>query len=119
MVVISDPHIKVDPKYTLYSEAKEKGYFVKNISGQDFEGNCWPGVSSYLDFTNPDVREWYSSQFSFEKYKNSTNILFIWNDMNEPSVFGSCEGTMPKEAVHHQGWNHRDLHNLKCLRLTV
>ncbi|XP_066464644.1 neutral alpha-glucosidase C isoform X2 [Eleutherodactylus coqui] len=112
LVVISDPHIKVDPKYTLYSEAKEKGYFVKNISGQDFEGNCWPGVSSYLDFTNPDVREWYSSQFSFEKYKNSTNILFIWNDMNEPSVFGSCEGTMPKEAVHHQGWNHRDLHNL-------
>ncbi|XP_069586687.1 neutral alpha-glucosidase C [Ranitomeya imitator] len=112
LVVISDPHIKVDPKYPIYKEAKEKGYFVKNVIGQDFEGNCWPGVSSYLDFTNPAVREWYSSQFSFDKYKDSTDVLFIWNDMNEPSVFESPEGTMPKDAVHHQGWDHRDLHNL-------
>ncbi|XP_056401012.1 neutral alpha-glucosidase C [Hyla sarda] len=112
LVVISDPHIKVDPKYTLYTEAKEKGYFVKNIYGKDFEGNCWPGTSTYLDFTNPAVREWYSSQFSFDKYKGSTDVLFIWNDMNEPSVFKSPEQTMPKDAVHHQGWNHRDLHNL-------
>ncbi|XP_077117305.1 neutral alpha-glucosidase C [Ranitomeya variabilis] len=112
LVVISDPHIKVDPKYPIYTEAKEKGYFVKNVTGQDFEGNCWPGVSSYLDFTNPAVREWYSSQFSFDKYKDSTDVLFIWNDMNEPSVFQSPEGTMPKDAVHHLGWDHRDLHNL-------
>ncbi|XP_073495193.1 neutral alpha-glucosidase C isoform X2 [Phyllobates terribilis] len=112
LVVISDPHIKVDPKYPIYTEAKEKGYFVKNVTGQNFEGNCWPGVSSYLDFTSPAVREWYSSQFSFDKYKDSTDVLFIWNDMNEPSVFESPEGTMPKYAVHHQGWDHRELHNL-------
>lgn len=112
LVVISDPHIKVDPKYNLYTKAKENDYFVKNKDGCDFEGICWPGVSSYLDFTNPAVREWYSSQFSFDKYKNSTDVLFIWNDMNEPSVFKSPEKTMPKDAVHHQGWNHRDLHNL-------
>ncbi|KAG8560570.1 hypothetical protein GDO81_015038 [Engystomops pustulosus] len=112
LVVISDPHIKVDPKYKLYAEAKEKGYFVKTINGRDFEGSCWPGASSYLDFTNPAVREWYSTQFSFDKYKNSTDVLFIWNDMNEPSVFESPEWTMPKEAVHHMGWHHRDLHNL-------
>ncbi|XP_069805509.1 neutral alpha-glucosidase C-like isoform X2 [Dendropsophus ebraccatus] len=112
LVVISDPHIKADPTYTLYTEAQEKGYFVKNIHGKDYEGNCWPGISSYLDFTNPAVREWYSSQFAFDKYKSSTDILFIWNDMNEPSVFKSQEQTMPKDAVHHQGWNHRDLHNL-------
>ncbi|XP_063803555.1 neutral alpha-glucosidase C [Pseudophryne corroboree] len=112
LVVISDPHIKVDPGYTLYTEAKEKGYFVKDRDGRDFEGNCWPGVSCYLDFTNPAAREWYSSQFSLDKYKNSTDILFVWNDMNEPSVFKSPEGTMPKHAVHHQGWEHKDLHNL-------
>lgn len=32
--------------------------------------------------------------------------------MNEPSVFDAPEMTMPKDAVHHQGWEHRDLHNL-------
>ncbi|KAM4664518.1 neutral alpha-glucosidase C [Discoglossus pictus] len=112
LVVISDPHIKVDPNYTIYAEAKEKGYFVKNRTGQDFEGICWPGSSSYLDFTNPAVRDWYASQFALDKYKGSTDVLFVWNDMNEPSVFEAPEMTISKHAVHHQGWEHRDLHNL-------
>ncbi|XP_074091277.1 neutral alpha-glucosidase C-like [Macrotis lagotis] len=112
VVVISDPHIKVDLKYSLYSQAKAKGYFVKNNKGRDFEGICWPGVSSYLDFTNPKVREWYSSLFAFSEYHDSTDILFIWNDMNEPSVFKAPEKTMEKNAVHYGNWEHRDLHNL-------
>lgn len=32
--------------------------------------------------------------------------------MNEPSVFDGPEQTMPKHAVHHGGWEHRELHNL-------
>lgn len=43
LVVIVDPHIKVDPMYALYSQGKDKGYFVKDRNGQDFEGICWPG----------------------------------------------------------------------------
>ncbi|XP_043843100.1 neutral alpha-glucosidase C isoform X2 [Dromiciops gliroides] len=112
VVVISDPHIKVDPMYSLYSQAKEKGYFVKNNKGRDFEGTCWPGASSYLDFTNPKVREWYSGLFAFSEYQGSTDILFVWNDMNEPSVFRGPEQTMEKSAIHHGNWEHRDLHNM-------
>lgn len=48
LVVIVDPHIKVDPTYTLYSQAKDKGYFVKDRNGQDFEGICWPGKKTTL-----------------------------------------------------------------------
>lgn len=44
--------------------------------------------------------------------QGSTTSLFVWNDMNEPSVFDGPEQTMPKDAVHHGGWEHRDLHNL-------
>lgn len=44
--------------------------------------------------------------------QGSTEILFTWNDMNEPSVFSGPEVTMQKDAVHHGGWEHRDLHNL-------
>ncbi|KAH0620644.1 hypothetical protein JD844_021310, partial [Phrynosoma platyrhinos] len=69
LVVILDPHIKADPLYTIYSQAKEKGYFVKDHKGEDFEGICWPGPSSYLDFTNPEVRDWYADQFAFKTYK--------------------------------------------------
>uniref|UniRef100_A0A8C5MH12 Glucosidase alpha, neutral C n=1 Tax=Leptobrachium leishanense TaxID=445787 RepID=A0A8C5MH12_9ANUR len=112
LVVISDPHIKIDPNYMLYAEAKQKGFFVKDREGGDYVGRCWPGSSCYLDFTNPEVRDWYSSQFALNAHKGYTDTLFIWNDMNEPAVFESPEGTMPKHAVHHQSWEHRDLHNL-------
>ncbi|XP_053239547.1 neutral alpha-glucosidase C isoform X1 [Podarcis raffonei] len=112
LVVILDPHIKVDPLYTIYSQAKERGYFVKDRKGKDFEGICWPGLSSYLDFTNPEVREWYADQFAFSAYKGSSEILFAWNDMNEPSVFRGVELTMQKDAVHYGKWEHREVHNL-------
>lgn len=32
--------------------------------------------------------------------------------MNEPSVFDGPEKTMPRDAVHYGGWEHRELHNL-------
>ncbi|KAM9646126.1 neutral alpha-glucosidase C isoform 2-T2 [Trichechus inunguis] len=112
LVVISDPHVKVDPDYSVYAKAKEQGFFVRNREGRDLEGVCWPGLCSYLDFTNPKVREWYSGLFAFPVYQGSTDILFIWNDMNEPSVFRGPELTMQKNAIHHGNWEHRELHNI-------
>ncbi|KAK2826683.1 hypothetical protein Q5P01_020897 [Channa striata] len=112
MVVISDPHLKTDPDWSLYREARAGGYFVKDRHGHLYKGSCWPGESSYLDFSNPDTRAWYSRCFGLNKYKGSTPSLFLWNDMNEPSVFGGPEQTMPKDMVHFGGWEHRDLHNL-------
>ncbi|RVE56910.1 hypothetical protein OJAV_G00210880 [Oryzias javanicus] len=112
MVVISDPHIKVDPFWSLYDDAKKGEHFIKDREGQVYQGSCWPGESSYLDFSSPRTRAWYSRRFSLKKYKGSTTSLFVWNDMNEPSVFDGPEQTMPKDAVHHGGWEHRDLHNL-------
>uniref|UniRef100_A0A8C5SKE3 Glucosidase alpha, neutral C n=1 Tax=Laticauda laticaudata TaxID=8630 RepID=A0A8C5SKE3_LATLA len=112
MVVIVDPHIKIDPLYTIYSQAKAKGFFVKDRNGEDFKGICWPGLSSYLDFTNPEVRQWYADQFDFKIYKSSSEIVFIWNDMNEPSVFKGIELSMSKDAIHYGKWEHRDVHNL-------
>lgn len=32
--------------------------------------------------------------------------------MNEPSVFNSPEITMPRDNIHHGGFEHRDVHNL-------
>ncbi|TRY81351.1 hypothetical protein DNTS_009686 [Danionella cerebrum] len=112
LVVISDPHIKTDPDWTMFCEAKEGGYFVKNRDGSVYEGTCWPGKSGYLDFSSSQTRSWYARQFSLSKYEGSTESLFVWNDMNEPSVFNGPEQTMPKDAVHSGGWEHRELHNL-------
>ncbi|XP_034015266.1 neutral alpha-glucosidase C isoform X2 [Thalassophryne amazonica] len=112
LVVISDPHIKVDPEWSLYCEARDGGHFVKDRKGQLYQGSCWPGKSCYLDLSNAVTRAWYSRRFGLDKYEGSTASLFVWNDMNEPSVFGGPEQTMPKDSVHSGGWEHRELHNL-------
>jgi len=79
----------------------------------DFEGWCWPGTSGYPDFTDPKMRDYWGSQFALDKYKGTNSDLYIWNDMNEPSVFNGPEVTMPRDAVHPYGMvEHRDVHNM-------
>uniref|UniRef100_A0A8B9QZH5 Neutral alpha-glucosidase AB n=1 Tax=Anas platyrhynchos TaxID=8839 RepID=A0A8B9QZH5_ANAPL len=112
MVSIVDPHIKVDSAYRVHSELRARGFYVKTKDGGDYEGWCWPGSAAYPDFTNPEMRAWWASMFAYDQYEGSTENLFTWNDMNEPSVFSGPEVTMHKDAVHHGGWEHRDLHNL-------
>lgn len=86
--------------------------FVKQPSGADYEGWCWPGQSSWVDYTNAESRKWWADKFKLDNYKGSTEALFVWNDMNEPSVFNGPEITMPKDMVHNGGWEHRVLHNV-------
>lgn len=43
LVAISDPHIKVDPDWWLYREARDQGHFIQNRDGQIFQGSCWSG----------------------------------------------------------------------------
>jgi alpha 1,3-glucosidase len=56
MVTIVDPHLKKDTGFHVYSAFRESGGLVKNKYGDDFEGNCWPGNSSWPDFLRPEVR---------------------------------------------------------------
>ncbi|NP_001153434.1 alpha glucosidase II alpha subunit-like precursor [Nasonia vitripennis] len=119
LVVIIDPHIKRDSNYFLHNEATNNGYYVKHRDGKDYEGWCWPGASSYLDFFDPKVRDYYGSLYDLSKFEGTTNDVHIWNDMNEPSVFNGPEVTMPKDLVHYGGWEHRDVHNINGLVYTM
>jgi len=83
MVTIVDPHIKVDNNYYIYKEAKDQDFFVHNNNDKPFDGWCWPGSSSWVDYLNPEASKWFSSQYDLEKYKGSTKNLYTWNDMNE------------------------------------
>ena len=93
MVVIIDPHLKRTQDYPLYKEASELGVLVKPKSGEgEYEGWCWTGSSSWIDFFNPASWDWWSKLFRTKAVKkgwtwvNSTDdIIFIWNDMNEVS----------------------------------
>lgn len=48
MVAINDPHVKIDPDWSLYREARDGGHFVRDRDGQIFEGSCWPGNVHHL-----------------------------------------------------------------------
>ena len=113
MVTIIDPHIKRDDNYYIHKEATAKGLYIKEKDGKkDFDGWCWPGSSSYLDFTHEKVRSWWADQFSYKRYKGSSPSLFTWNDMNEMSVFNGPEVTMAKDTLNLNGEEHREWHNI-------
>jgi len=113
MVTIVDPHIKRDNNYYVHKEATAKSLYIKNADGHsDFNGWCWPGDSSYLDFTEEKVRKWWAEQFKLDKYVGSTPHLHIWNDMNEMSVFNGPEVTMQKTTKNLDGVEHREWHNI-------
>lgn len=112
MVTIIDPHIKMDKEYHVSIEATDKSLFVMNSHLSPFDGWCWPGSSQWVDFENPRAKDWWASQFSYDRYLGSTNTLFTWNDMNEPSVFTGPEITLPKDAMHHNRVEHRSIHNI-------
>ncbi|KAK3325593.1 glycosyl hydrolases family 31-domain-containing protein [Apodospora peruviana] len=112
LVTIIDPHIKNVDGYQVSSELKAKEHAVKNKEGNIFDGWCWPGSSNWIDAFSPAAREWWASLFKYDSFKGTMENTWIWNDMNEPSVFNGPETTMPKDNLHYGGWEHRDVHNL-------
>ncbi|KAJ6631405.1 glycoside hydrolase family 31 protein [Mycena sp. CBHHK59/15] len=112
MVVIVDPHLKRTSNYPAFQEASDR-----KVLGE-YEGWCWSGSSSWIDFFDPNSWDWWKSLFRTTASKSgwtwtsSTTDIHIWNDMNEPSVFNGPEITMPKDNVHYGGWEHRDVHNI-------
>ncbi|KAF3935329.1 Alpha-glucosidase [Dactylella cylindrospora] len=112
VVLIIDPHIKNTENYPIVEELKSKDLAVKDKDGNIYEGWCWPGSSHWVDCFNPAAIEWWKSLFAFDKFKGTMKNTYIWNDMNEPSVFNGPETTMPKDNLHFGNWEHRDLHNI-------
>ncbi|TFK89283.1 glycoside hydrolase family 31 protein [Polyporus arcularius HHB13444] len=119
MVVIVDPHLKRTDDYPVYTQARDRGLLVKKGDGQtDYEGWCWSGSSAWVDFFHPGSWDWWKSLFKVQpqgdqwSWVESTVDTGIWNDMNEPSIFNGPEISMPRENIHHGGWEHRDLHNI-------
>ena len=112
VVCLIDPHLRIDMGYPIFEQATNQHYLVKTRLDSDYEGNCWPGESSWVDFTNPWARVWWETLFEFPRYVGSTLSLYAWNDMNEPSVFDTPDCTIPKDVVHNRKIENREIHNV-------
>ncbi|XP_072378517.1 neutral alpha-glucosidase AB-like [Diabrotica undecimpunctata] len=118
LIVIIDPHYKRESGYFVHEDCLANDYYVKTKDNNVYEGWCWPGSSSYIDFYKPEAAEYYKNLYKLENFKGTSHDVYIWNDMNEPSVFNGPEITMPKDTIHHGGWEHRDVHNEYALAHT-
>ncbi|KAI4203579.1 MAG: hypothetical protein LQ350_001769 [Teloschistes chrysophthalmus] len=115
LVIIVDPHIKNEANYPVVDALKAQNFAVVNKDNNIFEGWCWPGSSYWPDTFNPAVVKWWKSLFTYSSFQGVASNAFLWNDMNEPSVFNGPETTMPKDNLHFGGWEHRDVHNINGL----
>lgn len=114
-VVIIDPGIKIDENYWVFKEGKEKKYFCRRGDDYFMEGHVWPGRCQFPDFTNPLVRDWWGGLF---KGLVEDGVAGVWNDMNEPAVFG--RGTFPNDVRHsYEGYkgSHRKAHNIYGMQM--
>lgn len=112
LVAIIDPHIKNTDNYKVVEELKSKALAIKNNKGELYKGWCWPGDSFWVDTFGEAALKWWADLFSYAKFPGSRPNLWLWNDMNEPSVFNGPETTAPKDNIHHGDWEHRDVHNI-------
>ena len=114
-VVMIDPGIKVDDNYWVFKEGKENNFFCRRSDDYFMEGHVWPGRCQFPDFTNPAVREWWGGLY---KELVEIGVAGVWNDMNEPAVFGS--GTFPNDVRHNiDGYrgSHRKAHNVYGMQM--
>ncbi len=119
LVMITDLHIAHAPDqgYTPYDTGIAGDRFVKNPDGSTFVGEVWPGPSSFPDFTEQAVREWWGTLY---KQFYDDGAAGFWNDMNEPSVFGTPTKTMPldvRDRIDEPGFvkrttTQREIHNV-------
>ena len=95
-----DPGVKKETGYPVYDQGKAGDHFVLNSSRNEYNGNVWPGPCAFPDFTRPETQSWWSGLYPAFL---ANGIDGIWNDMNEPSVFGGPDGTMPTNNIHRGG----------------
>ncbi len=117
-VAIIDPGIKIDKEYSVFKEALEKDYFCKRADGPYMKGKVWPGECYFPDFTNPEVREWWSDLY--KELIGEIGIKGVWNDMNEPAVMEVPNKTFPDDVRHDYDGNpcsHRKAHNVYGMQM--
>lgn len=117
-IVIIDPGIKIDNDYWVFKEGLEKDYFCKRADGPYMKGKVWPGECYFPDFTNPEVREWWSDLF--KELVEDIGVKGVWNDMNEPAVMDVPGKTFPDDVRHDYEGNpcsHRKAHNIYGMQM--
>lgn len=102
LVPIIDPGVKCTRRDPVYREGMKRDIFCKTAEGKPFVGKVWAGDSCLPDFLKETTRQFWGEQIAALMDRG---VAGIWNDMNEPALFGQqrpydpgTEALPPKEA---------------------
>jgi alpha-glucosidase len=113
VVTSINPAVKKDHNYKVFSEGLVKDIFCKLPNRKILGGVSWSGWSAFPDFSDPEIRKWWSEQY---QYFLNLGISGFWHDMNEPSSFSAwVDMTLPTSTLHNlegKGGDHKEFHNL-------
>lgn len=104
VILIEEPFVTIHSR--LYKEGKEKGYFAARPTGEIYTLPFWAGESVLVDFTNPNVKEWWAAQ---HQPLIEMGIGGWWTDLNEPKIH-------PADMVHYDGPANK-VHNIMALEM--
>jgi len=121
LVAITDLHVAYLPNqgYAPYDTGIAGNHFVHKADGSLYVAPVWPGPSVFPDFTRAATRKWWG-----DLYRDfiADGFSGFWNDMNEPAVFDTADGskTMPLTNVHQiesddfaaRDATHSEIHNV-------
>ncbi len=121
-VPIVDPGIlAVDPSwewaagYDAYTKGIEMDVFVKDITGEPYTGQVWPGPTHFPDWFSPNATEYWTGQL--KSWHNLAPFDGLWVDMNEVSNF--CTGQVCKNVSPDTCPTHKvDTQTVCCLECT-
>jgi len=114
VVTIIDPGVKADTNYFMAREGIKNDLFAKYPDGKLYEGEVWPSWSYFPDFTKEATRNWWA-----QKVGNFINqgVEGIWNDMNEPAVWGQHFPDIVMFDDNGHKANHKKIHNVYGLSM--
>lgn len=98
-ILMTDPAMSKSDN-PAYNRGTERGIFLKNADGSQYEGVVWPGVTVYPDWFHPDTQDWWTEEFSiFYNRDTGIDIDGLWIDMNEPANFCDWPCEDPEQYV--------------------
>ncbi|KAJ1414115.1 family 31 glycoside hydrolase [Ochromonadaceae sp. CCMP2298] len=90
-VPIVDPGIYVkDQSYSAYTEGVKMDVFVKDMHGDAYLSQVWPGPTNFPDWYAPNTQAYWSQQIS--QFHSLLAFDGLWIDMNEASNFCNLDG---------------------------
>lgn len=96
VVTIVDPGIKINPDNYVWRSGFERNVFCRRHDGALLEGEVWPGLCTFPDFTSPTTRTWWAALF--HRQIAEYGVRGVWCDMNEPVIFP--DKTFPDDTRH-------------------